>query len=171
MNPSNTLVLDPSGNTLLQACTRAKGHCNITTCLPSLAALGSPIVVEDKVSLISGTSIGREVSDGTVASRRLHSDSSLISGAAAAIVSGNAVNEGDVVPEGIGDSIFELSDAVGPKVRWVAGNLEGFACTAGHAFYKVSPCWDEGLGIGQGGPITKISDDHHQCRSSKTYKI
>ena len=49
--------------------------------------------------------------DGTLAARGLHAYSALVAGATGEICAVGAVYKGDVVPESVGDGVFELGNA------------------------------------------------------------
>lgn len=49
--------------------------------------------------------------DGTLAARGFHAYSALVAGAPGEIRAVGAVYEGDVVPEGVGDGVFELGNS------------------------------------------------------------
>lgn len=120
------LILNPTRDSplLLPAAARAERHSNIAAGLPRLTALRRQIIVPDEIRLIGAISTWCTVCDRTVASTGAHREASFVTGAVTSVLAVDAVDERDVVPEGVGDAVLELCDAVGPEAGGVAGDFK-----------------------------------------------
>jgi len=120
-----TLVLQSSGDGFLHLpATRTQRHDNVAAILARLAALGGEIVVPNKVRLLGTIRTGRTAGSGADAAGSRERDATAVSRAVAGIFTVGAVDERDIVPQGVGDAVLELRDAVGPEAGGVFGDLE-----------------------------------------------
>ena len=163
------LVLDATSNPLLERRTGAKSHGDITSVLTRLAALGGQIVVPDEVSLDGVVSVGREMGNSAVAVGGRHADTAIVSSAVGAVNTAvgtevHAVDERDVVPEAVGNSVLELGDSVGPHEVGVLGDLQG-GVGSNHLLTPRGTGGDRSLDIGAGAPTYVLDQSfYYQCR-------
>ena len=157
---SSFLVFNSACNPLLERCTGAKGHGNVTSVLSRLAALGGKIVVPDEVGLSRVVGVRREMGNSAVTVGSFHTDTSVITSAVGTIdatirAEVDAVDERDVVPQGVGNRVLELGDTVGPHQVGVLGDLE--RSMASHALAPRSASRNRSLSVGERTPVSLVS--------------
>jgi hypothetical protein len=117
--------------------------------------------------------VGGEGGNGAGAAGSLEADTTIIAGAVGAIDTAvwahvGAVDQRDVVPEGVGDRVLELRDAVGPHKGRVLGDLEGLVAI--ETFGPGATGRDASLSVGRSAPRSVVSSAVVQDEASAAYR-